>query len=488
MNPLRMFFRIIKILELIFVLFVIFVVVRGGILARIEEKNKAKKSRVYYTAFNKFFKGTVVKIKRRPPKKEGKLRDACYTLKLIESSSRYYNPSKRNSEYFCVIDFPYAEVMAKDFGDVQIGDTCYFNGTTDCLWTKVANKKWRGQRPEIGKYAFLNKPYTSISQYDSVQLMWRRYLYPEMEHTGISQIQYYWKLDCKKRLFNKGEANYNSFFYNYSTWERDVKPEILSRQRQPHFYMIQVDEYKIPLDLDSLTKRYKGESILWIKHKQKYKYFINRQILRYEDAKKYLKLISRKFKAAPDDKFEIRKIKNRESVTWFDEELDKIASDIEPDIQVIPKPKSFIDYSWIIFVILSVFNVFIQYKLVGSKIKTDKIFAKGFRQYAFGLLFFVNLWLMMIGIGLTVGWVDSIFDFIYVENNPIIIVSNVYLIILLFGITRWILVGGGSNILATLHQNSANIFNPLYTEGGIVVIWFIYVLFGIGFIFARLLF
>ncbi len=488
MNPLRPLFRIIKILELLFVLFVVFIIVRGGILAQIEEKNKAKKSKIYYTAFNKFFKGTVVKIKRRPPKKKGKLRDACYRLKLIESSSRYYNPSKEKSEYFCVIDFPYAEVMAKDFGDVQIGDTCYFNGITDCLWTKVGNKRWRGQRPEISKYAFLNKPYTTINQYDSTQLMWRRYVYPKMEHAGISQMNYYWELDCKKRLFNKDEVNYNQFFYNYSTWKRDVEPEILARRLQPHFYMIQVDEYKLPLDLDSLTQRYKGESILWIKHKHKYKYFINRQILRYKDAKKYLGLVKRKFQQAPDEKFEIRKIKNRASVTWFDNELDEIAIGLEPDVQVIPKPKSFVEYAWIIFVVFIFINVFIQHKLVSTEIKTNPAFAKGFKQYAFGLLFFFNLWLGMIGMGLTTGWVDSIFDFMYVKNNPIIILSNVYLIFLLFSVSRWIFVGGGAKILTTLHKKSANIFNPLNTEDGVVLIWFTYVMFGIVFIFARLLF
>ncbi len=488
MNPLRPLFRIIKILELIFVLFVVFVVVRGGILAQIEKKNKAKKNKVYYTHFNKYFRGTIVKIKRRPPKKKGKLRDACYRLKLIESSSRYYNPSKEKSEYFCVIDFPYAEVMAKDFGDVQIGDTCYFNGTTDCLWTKVANKKWRGQRPEIGKYAFLNKPYTAINQYDSIQLMWRKYLYPKKEHADISQVNYYWNLNCRKRQFNKEGINYNSFFYNYSTWKRDVEPEILARRKQPHFYMIQVDEYKIPLDLDSLIKRYNGESILWIKHKHKYKYFINRQILEYKDAQKYLKLVKKKFKIRANEKFEIRKLQNRTSVNWFDNELDEIAAELEPDVQVIPKPKSFVEYAWIIFVIFILINVFIQHKLVNLEIKTNPVFAKGFKQYAFGLLFFFNIWLVMIGVGLTAGWVDSIFDFMYVKNNPIIILSNVYLILLLFAVTRWIFIGDGKKIIATLHQKSANIFNPLNTEDGVVLIWFVYVTFGVVFIFARLLF
>lgn len=488
MNSLSRFFRTIKILGGLFVFFIIFVIVRGGILAQIHENTKAKKTKVYYTAFNKFFKGTVIKIKRRTPIKKGGLRDACYRLHLIESSSRYYRPSHKNSEYFCVIDFPYAEVMAKDFGDVQIGDTCYFNGTTDCLWTKVANKKWRVQRPEIGRYAFLNKPYTAIPQYDSIQLMWRKYFYPKMEASGISQMNYYWQYKCNKKTYNENVVNYNQFFYNFSTWESTVQPLIIARRKQPHFYMIKVAEYIVPLDLDSLMQRYGGESIIWIKDRKKHKYFINRQILRLSDAKKYLKFIKKKFATTPQENLEIRKIKNKDSINWFDNEIDEVAMQLEPDVQVISKSDSLLNYVWILFIIFTFINVLVQRILVADELKTNPDFAKGFKQYVLGLLFFFNVWLVLIGIGLSTGWVNSIFDFMYVRYNPMIIISNVYLIIVLFSISRWIFVRNGAKILAKLRHYPSGLFSPIHTEDGIILLWGIYVLFGIVFIFARLFF
>ncbi len=379
MDSLSNFFRVIKILGGLFVLFVIFVVVRGGILTQIHESEKNERNRAYYQSFNKYFKGIVVKIKRREPKKEGKLRTACYRLQLIESTSRYYRPARKNSQYFCVIDFPYAEVIAKDFGDVQIGDTCYFNGTTDCLWTKIANKKWRGQRPEIGQYAFLNKPYTTIPQYDSLQLVWRKSYYPKKENTRVSQMNYYWRLNCNKKMYNKDEVSYDHFFYNYSKWKSDVEPFISARKNQAHFYMIQVADYIIPLNLDSLMERFNGESIIWIKDKKRNRYFLNMQLLRLSEAKKYLEIIKKRFNLTDDDKLEIRKVKSRVSVNWFDTDLDEIAINLEPDVQVIPAPISFIDYSWLIIILFTFINVLMNRIMLDKDLKEDKIFAKGFK-------------------------------------------------------------------------------------------------------------
>ncbi len=489
MKTLQPLFRVYKILEFIFVIFVIFIVVRGGILAQIEKTTQDKKNRVYYKSFNKYFRGTVEKIKRREPEEKGGLRDACYRLKLIESNSRYYHPTKQRSEFFCVIDFPYAEVMAKDFGDVQVGDTCFFNGTTDCLWTKVKNKKWRGQKPKIGRYAFLDAPYSTINKYDSLQLVWRRNFYPKRQAATPNQIDYYWKLKCRNHKYYKKQADtLDLFFYNYSKWQEQIEPVILARRAEPYFYMIQVDEYKIPLDLDSLIKRYNGESLIWIKHKDKHKYFLNRQILKYQDAKNYLKYARKKYNISPYEKVEIRRLKNHASVNWFNEEVDEVAIKKLPDVQVIPKQESFVEHAWIIFIFFTFINYFMHQVLFKKELKKDKAFARSYAKYTMGLLLFFNIWLLLIGLGLITGWVKSIVDFMYVTNSPIIIISNIYLIMLMFGISRWIFTGGGAKLLTTLHKKTVIIFNPLNTEDGILLIWSVYVIFGIIFVFARLFF
>ncbi len=488
-KTLQPIFRAFKIFEFIFVVLVVFIVVRGGILAQLEEKAKAKKNKIYYKSFNKYFRGTVVKIKRRLPERKGGLRYACYRLKLIESNSRYYNPSKPKSEYFCVIDFPYAEVMARDYGDVKIGDTCFFNGTTDCLWTKVGNKKWRGQRPNIGRYAFLNSPYSTINKYDSLQLVWRRNFYPRKQRVSMEQLNYYWKLKCSKKRINKKMPDISKqFFYTYSNWEKYIEPVILARREQPYFYMIQVDEYQMPLDLDSLVKRYNGESLIWIKHRDKHKYFLNRQILTHKDAKKYLKFAKKKFDSDLSSKLEIRRLKNHASVNWFNSEVDEKAIRELPNVQVIPKPKSFVEYAWIILIFFTFLDAWAHQIMFSTELSKDKKFARGYHQYVIGLVVFCNIWLGMLGLGLTMGWVNSIVEFMYVKNNPIVIVSNVYLIMLVFGISRWIFMGGGAKIITRLHKKTVVIFDPLNTEDGIILIWSVYVVFAIIFVFSRLFF
>jgi len=483
------FFKTIKIIGGLFTLFVIFVIIRGGILAQIHESKKEVKNEIYFESFNKYFKGVVVKIKRRPPKEAGGIRPVCYKIRLIESTSRYYRPSKRTSEFFCVIDFPYAEVMTKDYGDAQIGDSCFFNGSSDCFGIKIGNQKWRRQPTEIGNYPFLKKPYTSIARYDSAQLVNRKNFYPRKQSATIDQINFYWQNNCKKDIFQENIINYNMIFYNYETWLKESYPRALKKQMQPYFYMIQVAEYIDPLDMDTLIRKFKGEPVIWVKNKGLNKYFINKKIQTLKKAEEYLRFLKDTSNLDESNMAVIKKIKRKPDKKPFYQELnDESLAEEEADIQTIPYQVSILRFTWLIFIFFTFINVLSQWTLAGDTLKKDKEFAKGFRHYVIGLLFFFNIWLVIIGIGIETGWVDSIFDFMYVKRNPIVIAANVYLILLLFTISRWVFVGDGAKILARLRQYPSGIFSPVHTEDGIRLLWSIYVFLGLIFIFARLFF
>ena len=179
--------------------------------------------------------------------------------------------------------------------------------------------------------------------------------------------------------------------------------------------------------------------------------------------------------------------KEKEIPFYLKQEEESIVVE-EPDVQTIPYRVSIFRYAWLIFIIFTFINALSQWTLAADTLRKDKAFAKGFRHYVIGLLFFFNIWLVIIGIGIETGWVDSIFDFMYVKRNPIVIAANVYLIILLFTISRWIFIGDGAKILARLRQYQSGIFSPVHTEDGIRLLWSIYVFLGLIFIFARLFF
>lgn len=141
-----------------------------------------------------------------------------------------------------------------------------------------------------------------------------------------------------------------------------------------------------------------------------------------------------------------------------------------------------------IFILFTFINAASQWNLVKDQLKKDAEFAKGFRHYVVGLLFFFNIWLVIVGIGIETGWVDSIFDFMFVKRNAIVIIANVYLILLLFTISRWIFAGSGAKILSRLRNYSSGIFSPVHTEDGIRLLWSVYLFLGLIFIFARLFF
>jgi hypothetical protein len=479
------------------VLFVIFVIIRGGILAQIHEKKKKARQETFFEEFDKYFKGVIVKIKRRPSDKPKGLREVCYELRLIESTQLYYRPNKRTGFYFCAIDFPVAEVMSKDFGDVHIGDTCFYNGKTDCFGVKVQNRKWRLQKPDIDDFKLLKRPHTRIERYDSAQLEARKKFYPSREIADIDQINFYWQHNCKKNILSEQMIDYNLGFHNYDTWRITNSPEVLKKKKQDFFFMIQVAEYNEPLDMAELHKKYAGESIIWVKENDLHKYFINEKIDTYENAQDTLGNLIEKYQLQLDEMPIIKKLKRKTHKTLQvlaekkkeqrNEYEEKYRTNVE-GVLLIPYEKSVLRYAWMVFIAFTFINVFSQWMIVSDSYRKDKAFAKGFRHYVIGLLFFFNIWLVIIGIGIETGWVSSIFDFMYVKRNPIVIAANVYLIILLFTISRWIFVGDGAKILARLRQYPSGIFSPVHTEDGIRLLWSIYVFLGLIFIFARLFF
>lgn len=488
-------FKTLKLIASVFIIFTLFVIIRGGILEHIHLKEKPKLQKTFYKDFNKFFKGVIIKIKRRPPKRPGGVQTACYKLRLIESSTRYFSPGSNLNATFCLIDFPYAEVMSRDLNDVQLGDTCYYNGITDCFAIKVANQKWRVQKPDIDIHDFLLPPYSSMPKYDSIALTIRKIFYPRIEQGEIDQINYYWQKSCKNEKPSESLPTYNLTFYNYDTWLKENNPVIMKRRLQRYYYMIQIAEYKQPLDMRKLNAKFIDEPIIWIysNKSKKNKYYLNRRLYSKADALNYLVHIKSRFNLTSEDMAVIKKIKLKQEL---DEDGNPIGykspsekmDENTPDIQLIPKPKSIYRYAWIVFIAFTFINVLSHQSFAAAKLKKDKVFAKGFKQYAFGLLVFFNIWLILIGVGLATGLVDNVFAYVYEKGNPLIIASNIYLIMILFAFTRWVFVGNGAETLAELREYPDSFFTQVQSADGIRLIWGVIVFMGFFFVFARMFF
>ncbi len=109
---------------------------------------------LYFSSFNESFKGTIVHGKTFYMQNAGQEWLSVLKIKLFQSSINYYDIRNSSDDYYCVIDYPYAEVfISKEFDDmIKIGDSCEFNGHTDQFCIKSTNPDYpelKCWKPEI---------------------------------------------------------------------------------------------------------------------------------------------------------------------------------------------------------------------------------------------------------------------------------------------------------------------------------------------------
>jgi hypothetical protein len=109
----------------------------------------------YFNNFNESFKGVIID-KKNTMQSVGENKLCLLKIKLSESSVKYYDPRDSLRLYFCVMNYPYAEVFIHEYyyHQIDIGDSCLFNGKTDkyCIGFKNQNEIfWDCEKPNINR-------------------------------------------------------------------------------------------------------------------------------------------------------------------------------------------------------------------------------------------------------------------------------------------------------------------------------------------------
>ncbi|MCP4181582.1 MAG: hypothetical protein GY756_27780, partial [bacterium] len=100
------------------------------------EKELNEVNNVYYSKFNETFLGIIISIQDERRQFKGGPHLAMLKLKLLHTTVKNYDIRDSTMNYFCVINYPYAEVFCHTgvSRNIELGDTCYYNGKNDTLW------------------------------------------------------------------------------------------------------------------------------------------------------------------------------------------------------------------------------------------------------------------------------------------------------------------------------------------------------------------
>ncbi len=105
-------------------------------------------------------------------------------------------------------------------------------------------------------------------------------------------------------------------------------------------------------------------------------------------------------------------------------------------------------YGWLLFIVITFINVYI-FKYHSKKyIAKNPLLKEGYFKLFKGILIYFNIpWLIM-GIGMSLGMTENIFEYMYPNTlNPIVLIFNVTLIVLWCLCFWWIFVKKGAEFL-----------------------------------------
>ena len=103
-----------------------------------KRKERTKGNKEYFDNFNEDFQGVIIDIKVPEEKLKGGLKQCLLKVKLEYSSTKHYDPRDSLKHFYCIIDYPFAEVIDEyNGGIVKIGDSLIFDGIKDTCYIKV---------------------------------------------------------------------------------------------------------------------------------------------------------------------------------------------------------------------------------------------------------------------------------------------------------------------------------------------------------------
>lgn len=238
------------ILVFFFLFFVLttFAIFCGPYINKTQKNNDASVQRNFSSKFNETFLGTIIDIKTPKNQPKPDYMQSIIKLKLDYTSTKYYDTRRfSNNHYFCVIDYPEAELLINSCLSPQIGDTLFYEGISDTFIVSI-NNEWFAGVPEItnlNNYYLRN--FFTIPKYSKNELRKRKDKYPKpfdlpndyymlifgrfnqkeelsITHRKISQKEKY-KGRAIPKYFEKRNGIYY-FFYGkerFSTYKEAVK-------------------------------------------------------------------------------------------------------------------------------------------------------------------------------------------------------------------------------------------------------------------------
>jgi hypothetical protein len=229
-------FKTILILMMIVVAFII-----GGMLAGIDyeprkRQERDKVNREYFDNFNENFQGVIVDIKVPKEKLKGGLKQCLIKVKLDYSTTKHYDPRDSLKHFYCVIDYPFAEIIEEYGGGfISIGDSLTFDGIKDTCYIKV--NSWAELKPNIiDNNIQLLKPLYTIPKYTPKQLKKQIITYPKpLELPNDYYMLLFARFNKKvslesykiyqKKYFEKREGLYYIFLSNrrYGSYQEAIQ-------------------------------------------------------------------------------------------------------------------------------------------------------------------------------------------------------------------------------------------------------------------------
>lgn len=214
-NPVFRELKVAAIAVSVIIGFSVIYIYTGHKAAPIRKERKIKQNKKYFDGFNESFQGVIIDIKVPKEKLRGGVKLSLLKVKLNYSTIRHYDPRDSLKHYYCLIDYPYAEIVkAYGLGYISIGDSLYYDGIYDTCYIKL--NSWGAYKPDIRDNNIqLIKPFWTIPKYSKRQLKERKKNYPQpLDIPNDYYMLLYMKTSSMKKLksyFEKLEEESSGF-------------------------------------------------------------------------------------------------------------------------------------------------------------------------------------------------------------------------------------------------------------------------------------
>lgn len=207
----------------------------------VEKQNKrdARIIKNFKNKFNEHFTGTIVSV-NMPKNQPKSYKQTLIKVKLKNTTIYHYDTREQSLSYiFCVIDYPFAEVLITEQFNARVGEEFIYDGVDD-VYHIGNNDIWYEADPDIINYnnRYMSQFFT-IPKYNIGELEQRKKTYPKYKDV---KGNYYYMLILKKsgnknkidRYRQKLSINKNKLPF-YLEKRKDIYYLFLTEKRFGHF-------------------------------------------------------------------------------------------------------------------------------------------------------------------------------------------------------------------------------------------------------------